>query len=115
MAHHSLLGGMARPLRSQERSPGGRVRLQQARPTRPQHGGSLAFNQAAFGLELGLSTPAGPASRAPVRPPIGAPTLNSGIGAAWANGLIPRPYDPLPVLEYSEWSRGGSRCPVPPA
>jgi len=71
----------------------------------------------AFAPELGLPA-AQPAFQHPVGPgvraPTGAPNAESGIGAGWANGLIPRPYEPRPVHEYGEWNQGGTRCPVPP-
>jgi hypothetical protein len=69
---------------------------------------------AAFAPELGLQTAKVESMpTAGARPPIGAPNQPSGIGAAWANGIIPRTYDSLPVMEYREWNRGGKRCPVP--
>jgi len=71
---------------------------------------------AAFAPELGFQMAnAESKPEAGARPPIGAPNEPSGVSAAWANGLIPRTYDSLPVLEYWEWNRGGKRCPVPSA
>jgi pimeloyl-ACP methyl ester carboxylesterase len=68
---------------------------------------------AAFAPELGLQIASGGSkTEADARPPIEAPNQPSGVGAAWAKGLIPRTYDSLPVLEYREWNRGGKRCPV---
>ena len=69
--------------------------------------------RAAFGNELGLP----PADEGPPLEPVRSPRGLAMCGDeafpfAWANGLVARPFEPLPVDEYGEWNRGGKRCPL---
>ena len=69
----------------------------------------------AFGAELGVLDGVKDAGGAPDLAPVRAPRGLATCGEdpfVWANGLLPRSYNSLPVGEYAEWNRGCRRCPL---